>query len=202
MQMQRTAAEAVAGYLRMQVIYTIFVLVVSAVGLTAFGVPYSFLWSSLAALLEFLPLFGNGTLYVPMILVCFLLGEYRTAFVTLGVHLILYLTRKVTEPRMMNKQMGLNPVLSLLSMYIGLQTFGVVGLTLAPILMVVLQTAWRNGLFNGVIQDIRGCSRWIVLFLNSGVAAQNAAPQPQAPAKAPDGMKKTLPDPERKRRKA
>lgn len=132
MQMQRTAAEAVAGYLRMQVIYTIFVLVVSAVGLTAFGVPYSFLWSSLAALLEFLPLFGNGTLYVPMILVCFLLGEYRTAFVTLGVHLILYLTRKVTEPRMMNKQMGLNPVLSLLSMYIGLQTFGVVGLTLAP----------------------------------------------------------------------
>ena len=37
---------------------------------------------------------------------------------------------------------------------------------------------------------------------SSEVAAQNAAPQPQAPAKAPDGMKKTLPDPERKRRKA
>lgn len=205
MQMQRTAAEAVAGYLRMQVIYTIFVLVVSAAGLTAFGVPYSFLWSSLAALLEFLPLFGNGTLYVPMILVCFLLGEYRTAFVTLGVHLILYLTRKVTEPRMMNKQMGLNPVLSLLSMYIGLQTFGVVGLTLAPILMVVLQTAWRNGLFNGVIQDIRGCSRWIVLFLNSGIAAKEEpkAVQPAQPEQPdPPEQQPAITENPKKRRKA
>ena len=154
-----------------------------------------------AALLEFLPLFGNGTLYVPMILVCFLLGEYRTAFVTLGVHLILYLTRKVTEPRMMNKQMGLNPVLSLLSMYIGLQTFGVVGLTLAPILMVVLQTTWRNGLFNGVIQDIRGCSRWIVLFLNSGIAAKEE-PKAVQPAQPDAPEQPAVTENPKKRRKA
>ena len=197
MQMQRSAAEAVAGYLRMQVIYTVFVLVVSAVGLTAFGVPYSFLWSSLAALLEFLPLFGNGTLYVPMIIVCFLLGQYRTAFVTLGVHLILYLTRKVTEPRMMNRQMGLNPVLSLLSMYIGLQTFGVVGLTLAPILMVVLQTAWRNGLFSGVVQDVKDCARWIILFMHSGVTPQeDRKPVSPEPTKAP-----AKPEPEKRTRR-
>ena len=199
MQMQRSAAEAVAGYLRMQVIYTIFVLVVSAIGFTVFGVPYGFLLSCLAGLLQFLPLFGNGTLYVPMIIICFLLGEYRIGFVTLGVHLLLYITRKVTEPRMMNRQMGLNPVLSLLSMYIGLQTFGVVGLTLSPILMVVLQTAWRNGLFDGFVRDTKDCVRWIILFMNPGNAGQNGpktlpqeAPQPKQPE----------PEDRRKRRKA
>lgn len=182
MQMQRSAAEAVAGYLRMQVIYTIFVLAVSAIGFTVFGVPYGFLLSCLAGLLEFLPLFGNGTLYVPMIIVCFLLGEYRIGFVTLGIHLLLYITRKATEPRMMNRQMGLNPVLSLLSMYIGLQTFGVVGLTLAPILMVVLQTAWQNGLFAGAVRDFRDCVRWLILFMNPGVRQADkpaAVPQEQ-----------------------
>ena len=195
MQMQRSAAEAVAGYLRMQVIYTLFVLAVSAIGFTVFGVPYGFLLSCLAGLLEFLPLFGNGTLYVPMIILCFLLGQYRIGFVTLGVHMILYLTRKVTEPRMMNRQMGLNPVLSLLSMYIGLQTYGVVGLTLAPILMVVLQTAWRNGLFTGVVRDTRDCVRWLVLFMNPGIAAHDGGtglPQeePQKPEPEPENRRR------------
>ena len=203
MQMQRSAAEAVAGYLRMQVIYTVFVLAVSAIGFTVFGVPYGFLLSCLAGLLEFLPLFGNGTLYVPMIIVCFLLGDYRIGFVTLAIHLTLYITRKVTEPRMMNRQMGLNPVLSLLSMYIGLQTFGVVGLTLSPILMVVLQTAWRNGIFDSAVRDIRGCVRWIILFLNPANTAKNsAAPLPQTPPEKPARPEKTVPDPGRKRRRA
>lgn len=186
MQMQRSAAEAITGYLRVQVIYTIFVLAVSAIGFTVFGVPYGFLLSCLAGLLEFLPLFGNGTLYVPMIIICFLLGEYRIGFVTLGVHLILYITRKVTEPRVMNRQMGLNPVLSLLSMYIGLQTFGVVGLTLAPILMVVLQTAWRSGMFNGLIRDVKGCARWIVLFLNPDNGQEADPKNIPAPEKEPE----------------
>ena len=165
---RRSAVEAVSGYLRMQVIYTIFVLVVSVVGFTAFSVPYGFLMAALAALLEFLPLFGNGTLYVPTIILLFLFHDYRNGVVVLVVHLILYLTRKVTEPRMMNRQMGLNPIVSLLSMYIGIQTGGVVGLTLAPIVMVVLQTAWRNGLFDNAVQDFRDCGRWIVTYLRAG----------------------------------
>ena len=186
MRMRRSAAEAVAGYLRMQVIYTIFVLAVSAIGFTIFGVPYGFLLSCLAALLEFLPLFGNGTLYVPMIIICFLLGEYRIGFVTLGVHLLLYLTRKITEPRMMNKQMGLNPVLSLLSMYVGLQTFGVVGLTLSPILMVVLQTAWRSGVFDAFLRDFRDCVRWTAGFLNPPAGqGEEQTVIPPAPKEAP-----------------
>ena len=190
-QMRHTAIEAIAGYLRMQVIYTIFVLIVSIIGFTAFSMPYGFLIAALAGLLEFLPLFGNGTLYVPMIIILFLLGEYRFAFVTLGVHLILYITRKVTEPHVMNQQMGLSPVLSLLSMYIGLQTFGVIGLTVSPIVMVVLQTGWKNGLYNGAIQDVKDAARWIHDFLHPAQrASASQENQPQhPPQKSPASRK-------------
>ena len=181
MQMRRSAAEAVAGYIRMQVIYTIFVLTVSAAGFTIFGVPYGFLLASLAALLEFLPLFGNGTLYVPMIIICFLIRDYHTAFVTLGVHLILYVTRKVTEPRVMNKQMGLNPVLSLISMYVGLQTGGVVGMTLSPIVMVVLQTSWKSGFFDAAREDLKETAVWMSRFLGPAKQRENSREE-KAPA--------------------
>ena len=207
-QMMRSAAAAVGGYLRMQLIYTAFVMIVSVIGFTTFGIPYGFLISALAALLEFLPLFGNGTLYVPMILICLLLGEYRTALVTLVVHAILYITRKVTEPRMMKAQMGLNPVLSLLSLYVGMQTGGVVGLTLAPIMMEVLQEAWRSGFFKPAEQDIRDGFRIMCAFLrreddpaDSGAKKVTNPARPGRPAEQqPKPAEQTPAKPKRKPR--
>ena len=69
--------------------------------------------------------------------------------------------------------------------------------------MVVLQTAWRNGIFDSAVRDIRGCVRWIILFLNPANTAKNsAAPLPQTPPEKPARPEKTAPDPGRKRRRA
>ena len=156
-----SAVGAVAGYLRVQVFYTLVVLVVSAVAFTIFGVPYAFVIACVAALLEFLPIFGNGTLYVPLIIILYLAREPRIATVILVVHLFFYIGRKVSEPRLMKQQMGLSPVLSLVTMYLGLQLGGVLGLTLAPIIAVVVQAAVRAGFFRSAIADFRDGVRWV-----------------------------------------
>ena len=156
-----SAAEAVVGYLRVQVIYTLIVLIVSAVAFSIFGIPYAFVIAFVAALLEFLPIFGNGTLYVPLVIILFLVRETRTATIILIVHLCFYIFRKVSEPRMMKSQMGLSPVLSLVTMYLGLQMGSVLGLTLAPIIAVVIQAAVHAGFFTGAISDFRDGIAWI-----------------------------------------
>lgn len=167
-QLKSSALEAVGGYLRMQIIYTILVLVLSVVAFTIFGVPYGFVIAAVAGLLEFLPLFGNGTLYVPLIIILYLVRETRIATIILAVHLFLYFFRKVTEPRVMNHQMGLTPILSLMTMYLGLQLGGVFGLTFAPILAVVVQAAVRAGFFNGAIADFRDGIAWVRRKLKRG----------------------------------
>ena len=156
-----SAVEAVAGYLRVQVFYTLVVLLVSAAVFTLFGVPYAFVIACVAALLEFLPIFGNGTLYVPLIIILYLAREPRIATIILVVHLFFYIGRKVSEPRLMKRQMGLSPVLSLVSMYLGLQLGGVLGLTLAPIIAVVITAAVRAGFFNGAVSDFKDGVKWI-----------------------------------------
>ena len=156
-----SAAEAVAGYLRVQVIYTLIVLIVSATAFSIFGIRYAFVIACVAALLEFLPIFGNGTLYVPLIIILYLAHESRVATIILIVHLFFYIGRKVSEPRLMKQQMGLSPVLSLLTMYLGLQLGGVLGLTLAPIVAVVIQAAAHTGLFTAAIEDFRDGIAWV-----------------------------------------
>ena len=164
-QLKASALEAVAGYLRMQLLYTIIVLAVSAIVFSIFGVPYSFVLSTVAALLEFLPIFGNGTLYLPLAIILYLARETRYATIILITHAFFYLGRKFTEPRVMKSQMGLNPVLSLLSMYLGLQLGGVLGLTAAPIVAVVLTAAWRSGFFKAAYEDFKDGILWVRAML-------------------------------------
>ncbi len=152
----RTSAGAgLGGYLKVQIIYTVFVLIVSWLYLQIFGFQYSVLIAMLAALLELLPLFGNGTLYIPWIIICFIIGETKTAILVLILHLFLYIVRKVTEPRLMSNKMGLSPLSSLFFMYAGMKLYGVLGLTFAPVLGVVLTNAWHSGLFVPMIEDYR-----------------------------------------------
>ncbi len=153
--LRASAGVGLVGYIRVQAIYTLFVLGVSWAYLQIWGFPYAVLIALAAALLEFLPLFGNGTLYIPWIIVCFILGDHRTAFIVLGVHAFLYLTRKFTEPRLMSDKMGLSPLISLLSMYVGMKAGGVLGLTFGPVVAVVIVSAWRGGLFGPLLSDIR-----------------------------------------------
>lgn len=154
----RLRASAVAGtvgFLRVQLVYAVFVFVVSWLYFQSFGFQYSVLLAGFAALLEFLPIFGNGTFYIPWLVVCFFLGETRTAVLILILHLALYLTRKLTEPRLINRNMGLTPMTSLIVMFVGLRLGGVLGLTLSPIIGVVVVSAWRGGLFTSAIADGR-----------------------------------------------
>ncbi len=185
--LKASATAAVGGYLRVQIFYTLLVLVGSAVALSVFGIPYSFVIACVAALLEFLPIFGNGTLYVPLVIILYLVRETRMATIILIVHLFFYLFRKVSEPRMMNSQMGLSPVLSLLTMYLGLQLGGVLGLTLAPIVAVVLMAAIKSGYLKDAVADFRDGIAWIRMKMKRTPSSPTSDEQPKTTA--PSGQK-------------
>lgn len=171
--LRASAGGGMVGYIRVQVIYTVFVLAVSWAYLQIWGFPYSVLIATAAALLEFLPLFGNGTLYIPWIIVCFILGDDRTAVIVLALHAFLYLTRKFTEPRLMSDKMGLTPLLSLVSMYVGMKTGGVLGLTFGPVVGVVLVGAWRGGLFDPALKDLKTLRAAFERRLSQNAGKQN-----------------------------
>lgn len=156
----RTAGRGLAGYLRVQILFALMVLVLSWACLAAFGFPYALLIALIAALLEFLPLFGNGTLYLPWCVICFLIGDPRRAWVLLLMNLGLTVFRRGLEPRLMSANMGLSPFLSLVSMFAGMRLYGVAGLVGGPILMVVIVQTARSGLFDPMKEEMTAVIRW------------------------------------------
>ena len=90
------------------------------------------------SLLDFLPIIGVGTILVPWSIVELALGNTGTAVGLLVLLVFHELVRQFAEPKIIGKNLGVHPLISLLLLYVGYSAFGFVGLLLVPILAVVL----------------------------------------------------------------
>lgn len=152
--LRQSAGRGMAGYIRVQLLFSLLTCLISWVFFQTVGFPYAFVIGFVAALLELIPQFGCGVLYIPWCVICFLVGQGRNGWLVLGLYLGYSLLRRVTEPALLGNNLGVSPLASLVGMFVGMRLGGVIGLILGPIAMVVLVSAVRSHLFDGVITDI------------------------------------------------
>ena len=146
---------AVLGFFRSQLI---FALVDMAIILTAFfiiGVPYPLPIALVLAFLDFIPFFGAGTVLVPWGLICLVLGFFKMGAQLLLLYLILYVLRRIFEPRVLGGATGFSSLQMLFSRYAGMQLYGITGLVVAPIVWITGVNFLRTGILDGFFADIR-----------------------------------------------
>ena len=95
--------------------------------------------AALISLIDALPVFGTGTVLLPWALGALLLGQRRRA---LGLSLTWaasWLLRSGAQAKLVGDQIGLDPLSSLLSVYVGWKIAGVPGMLLCPLAAVTLR---------------------------------------------------------------
>ena len=140
----RKLKDTLGSWLQAQLkLMTVTFLLLTA-GLLVLQVDYPLLFGLAIALIDALPVFGSGTVLIPWGLMQFLRGK---TFLGVGL-LCLYgaaaLTRTALEPRMLGKQMGLDPLLTLLALYAGYHFLGVLGMILFPIGALLAKQFWDH----------------------------------------------------------
>ena len=118
-------------------------------GLMILNVPYPVLLSLVIAVVDALPVFGTGTILIPWALVCFLQNALSRGIGLVILYGVAALTRQALEPRLIGRQIGLNPLVTLMALYIGFRTVGIAGMILFPISVMLLKQLWdHSGLAN------------------------------------------------------
>lgn len=107
-------------------------------------VDYPLLFSTAIALIDALPVFGTGTILIPWGLLAFLRGNTFLGVGLLCVYGAAALTRTALEPRMIGKQIGLDPLMTLLALYAGYHFFGVLGMIVFPIAAILAKQFWNH----------------------------------------------------------
>lgn len=107
-------------------------------------IPHALLWAFGVALVDAFPVLGTGTVLIPWALICLLQGQQVRAFGLLGVYGVVWLTRSVLEPKLLGKELGLDPLVTLISMYSGFKLLGLGGMLLTPMLAVAATRLLRT----------------------------------------------------------
>ena len=108
-------------------------------GLSILKIRYSFLIAILIAILDAIPIFGTGTVLLPWAVVSLLTSSFGTAFGLIVLYAICLTVRQFLEPKILSVQIGLHPLATLMSMYVGLRFFGVFGMILAPVILLLVK---------------------------------------------------------------
>lgn len=137
---------ALFGYIKAELLLMFITFVEVAIGLLIIGVEYSFLLALLISMLDALPLIGSGMIFLPWILFSLIEGNMPLAIGLIILYLIVVLVRQLLEPKIVSNQLGLYPLVTLISVYVGLQVFGVIGLVLGPIVVLVLKNLHSIGI--------------------------------------------------------
>jgi sporulation integral membrane protein YtvI len=127
------------AYVRTQGLIMVLTMGVCTVGFFLMGNPYSILAGIAIGILDALPIFGTGTVLLPWALITCMRGLWLRGLGIFGLYLICYFMREILEAKMMGDRVGLSPLETLISVYVGLQLFGVLGVLLGPVGVLVVK---------------------------------------------------------------
>ena len=125
-------------YLRSYLLLMLITFAVMVVGFLILRVENLVLLATVIALLDLLPLIGVGTVIVPWSVFELVLGNTGRGIGLIVLLVVHELIRQFAEPKIIGKNLGVHPLISLLLLYVGYSAFGFVGLLLVPVLAVVL----------------------------------------------------------------
>jgi sporulation integral membrane protein YtvI len=139
---------AIFGFLRAETILISVTGLIFTTGLLLMGNRYAFTIGFIAAFLDLLPIVGTGMIFVPWIIGLFIMGSVSEGLKLLAIWLVAMVLRQFLEPKIMSKSIGLHPLPTLISMYVGLKLLGAAGLILGPGLVIIYEALRKAGIFD------------------------------------------------------
>ncbi len=137
-------ADAGIAYLRAQLLIMVLVAVCCVTGLVIIRNEYALLLGILIAILDALPLIGSGMILIPWSIAMLINGNIFAAAVLITVYLLCQIIREVAEPKLIGNRIGIRPLYTLISMYIGLKLFGIAGFILGPVGLIIIITVLKG----------------------------------------------------------
>ena len=132
---------AIFGQIRAQLFISFVLMLIIMAGLMMLGKSYAILLGLLIAICDVMPVLGAGLCLNTWAIVDLITGNYPSALGLFVIYLCCVVTRQTIEPRIVGKQLGLYPLVTMMSMFAGFQMIGPIGLIAGPLVANVCRVA-------------------------------------------------------------
>ncbi len=148
--------KALFGFVKAQMTLISITTVIILIGLLILRVDYAITIALITGLVDIIPYLGTGLIFVPWIIYEAVIGEMSLA-IGLGVlYIIVLVQRQVMEPKVLSSNIGLDPLATLIALFVGFKLIGFLGLIAGPVTLVLITTLHRANVFRDIWSYIMG----------------------------------------------
>ena len=119
-----------------------------SIALSIIGIDNSILIALCIAIFDILPVLGTGGVMIPWTVINLVLGNFKLAAGLAITYVIVTIIRNIIEPKIVGGQLGLHPIVTLSSMFAGVQMLGALGLFGFPIGLSLLCHLNKKGVIS------------------------------------------------------
>lgn len=119
---------SVRGYIRAYFILMSITFLVIWITFTVFSIPYAFALGIIGALLDLIPFLGIVVIFLPVIIYHFIMKNYFIAIFITIVFIVLSIVRQILEPKLVSVNIGIDPLSTIVAIFIGIQIRGIIGI--------------------------------------------------------------------------
>ncbi|SEO86058.1 AI-2E family transporter [Paenibacillus sp. OK076] len=184
--MRNHVFKTIRSYLKAQMIMMLITFVLIYAGLLILGTANAFTIAAICTVFDLVPLLGVPVIFIPWIVYLFIVGNSSLAIGLIVVLAVTMLTRQLLEPKISGNSIGVSSAYLMLSfMLISLSVFGLAGVVLSPVLLILLKELLQQGYLQQWIhlpKDEFESSPFVMDTPGGAAPGMNAEPSVQEPA--------------------
>jgi sporulation integral membrane protein YtvI len=148
--------KALFGFIKAQLTLISITFILVLLGFIILDIEYGLTLAIVIALVDLLPYLGTGLVFVPWIVYLFISADYSMVIGLSILYAVVVIQRQMMEPKILGTNVGLDPLLTLVALFVGFQLFSFIGLIIGPVFMVIVGALHRAGVFRDLWAFIRG----------------------------------------------
>lgn len=117
-----------------------------AIGFFIMGIKDAWFIAFIIAIFDVLPILGSGGILVPWSIIGFIGGNPVVGIGMLVLWGVIIVVRQVLEPKIVGSSIGLHPLITIIALFIGLQTMGGLGLLMGPLYVLTCKKMNESGI--------------------------------------------------------
>ncbi|MBO1004499.1 sporulation integral membrane protein YtvI [Pseudogracilibacillus auburnensis] len=141
---------SVFGFIKAQIIITFISSIIVFIGLFIFQIDHIFTITLTIFFVDFIPYVGIGFIFIPWIVYTFITSDYVLTIQLATLYIIIIIIRQLIEPRILASSIGIHPLIAIIILFIGIQSLGIVGIFMTPIILILISAIYHAGIVHYV----------------------------------------------------
>lgn len=160
---------------------------------------YIMVIAAVTAIVDILPVLGTGTVLIPWALYSLITGNIGMGIGLIVLYAAITVIRQIIEPKLVAGQLGLSPIVTIAALYFGLKVFGVLGMFVTPILIIMLKLLNDEGIIKLWKSPVRIKAE--AEAAESSAETNSGDDAPSVPEEKPEPQKEEKPEKKTKKKK-